>query len=162
MAALSLFLALVLALAAAHKLLKRDRLATAAARLTGLPLSTGALVSLAAAALETVAAIALLLPGTQPIGAAIAALLWLGYAALLASHLGQSLDCGCSLGVREKPVSALLVARATGLAALALLVAFAPTAAPTIETPFAALAFLALYLALDELLALPRPSWRTF
>ena len=161
MAALSLFLALVLALSSAYKLLKRERLATAAARLTGLPLSGGALASLSAAALEATSSLAIVLPETRAIGALIAAVLWLGYAALLAGHLGQSLDCGCSLASREKPVSLALVAKATGLAALALLVACVPAGPYSIVAPFAALGIFVLYLALDELLALPRPSRRT-
>lgn len=161
MSALSLFLALVLAVAAAHKLLNRDRLAVATSRLTGLPVPTAALASHAAAVVEGLAALALLFAETRAVGGAVAAALWLGYAFLLSRRLGQSLDCGCSLGQREKPVSIALVARAFGLSALALIAAFAPHEAFSAETPFAALGFLALYLALDELLALPRPVWRT-
>lgn len=161
MSALPVFLALVLAIAAVHKLAKRDRLATATSRLTGLPLSSASLVSQAAAAVEGLAALALLFAETRTLGGTIAATLWLGYAILLSRRFGQSLDCGCSLGQREKPVSAALVARAFGLSGLALIAAFAPHEAFSVETPFAALGFLALYLALDELLALPRPAWRT-
>lgn len=161
MSALSLFLSLVLIVAAAHKLLNRDRLAMAVSRLIGLPLSTAMLASYAAAAVEALAALSLLFAETHQVGGTIAAALWLGYAILLSRRLGQSLDCGCSLGRREKPVSVALIARAFGLSALALIAAFAPHEAISVETLFAALGFLALYLALDELLALPLPVWRT-
>lgn len=161
MGALPLFLALVLAIASAHKLLKHDRLAVAASRLTGLPISTAGLASNAAAAVEALAALALLFPETRIVGGSIAVILWLGYAVLLARRLGHSLDCGCSLGQREKPVSVALVIRALGLSGLALVVVLTPLATFSAESPFAAFGFLALYLALDELLTLPRPVWRT-
>ena len=44
-------------------------------------------------------------------GAALgAALLWLGYAAVLWRHRGQVLDCGCDLVAREKPVDDIAIA----------------------------------------------------
>lgn len=161
MGALPIFLALVLATASAHKLARRERLAVATAKLTGLPLATGAVASLGAAAVEGVAALALLLPETRAIGALVAAVLWTGYAGLLVRNIGRSLDCGCSFGAREKPVGAALVAKAGGLAILALIVGLTTPAPVTVDAPFAALGFLALYLALDELLAIPSAAWRT-
>lgn len=160
MAALALFLALVLALSAGHKLLERERLGAAAARLAGVDGAIGPALSLAAAAIEGAAALALVLPGLQPLGGAITALLWSVYALALWRRRGMSLDCGCTFATQEKPVDGLTVARAVALAGLALAVAAAPSAPFSIETPFAGLALLALYLASGELAAIPAPQKR--
>ena len=159
MAELALFLALLLAVSAGHKIVAHQRLGEAVARLAGLPQSLGPVVSNAAAAVEFAAALALLFPGTRPIGAGIAAAIWFAYALLLARRIGSRLDCGCSLKRSEKPITALHPARASLLAASAGLVAVLPPAASTLLTPFAAAALLALYFAADELLAIPRPAW---
>ncbi|MDP3748084.1 MAG: MauE/DoxX family redox-associated membrane protein [Phenylobacterium sp.] len=160
MAALALFLALVLALSAGHKLLERERLAAAATRLAGVDGAIGPALSLAAAAIEGAAALALVLPGLQPLGGAIAALLWTTYGLALWRRRGMSLDCGCTFAARQKPVDGPAVARAAALAGLALAVAAAPSAPFSIETPFAALALLALYLAFGELAAIPATQKR--
>ncbi len=159
MAELALFLALLLAVSAGHKIVAHQRLGEAAARLAGVPQSLGPLVSNAAAAVELAAGLALLFPGTRPIGALIAAVLWSGYALLLARRIGSRLDCGCSLKRSEKLITTLYPARAALLAAFAILVAFLPAPPATLLTPFAAAALLALYFAADELIAIPRPAW---
>lgn len=147
MAALALFLALVLFVAAAHKALARARMAAAAARLTGLLMPIASLAAWVAAGVELAAGLALLMPTTQVIGGLIAASLWLAYALLLALRWGQSLDCGCSFGTREKPVGAFEVGRAILLALLGVVVALLPSEALTPEAPFAALALFALLMA---------------
>ena len=160
MAELALFLALLLTVSAGHKIVAHQRLGGAAARLAGVPPSLGPVLSNAAAAVELAAALALLFPGTRPIGAGIATAIWFVYALLLARRIGSRLDCGCSLKRSEKPITALHPARAALLAASAGLVAILPPpAASTLLTPFAAAALLALYFAADELLAIPRPAW---
>ena len=159
MAELALFLALLLAVSAGHKIVARDRLGQAAARLAGVPQPLGHALSNTAAAVELAAALALLFSDTRPIGALLAAVLWSGYALLLARRIGSRLDCGCSLKRSEKPITALHPARAGLLAAFAVLVAFVPAAPATLLTPFAAAALLALYFAADELIAIPRPAW---
>lgn len=160
MADIALFLALVLIVSAAHKLIERERLAVAAARLTRASASMGAIVSIGAAVLEALAAIALLFPASRAIGGALAAGIWGAYGIALALRYGQSLDCGCSFGAREKPVDAFTVARAFGLSLLAL--ACLPTAENTftILSPFAALGVFALYLALGEIFAVTIPGRR--
>ncbi|MBJ7408789.1 MAG: hypothetical protein JHD15_00260 [Phenylobacterium sp.] len=155
MTTLAIFLALVLALSASHKLVARDRLAAATARLAGVNGATGQVLSFAAAAIEGAAALALVLPGLQVVGGAIAALLWSAYGLALWRRRGMRLDCGCTVAAREKPVDGLAVARAALLAGLALGVAMAPAGAMSIETPFAGLALLVLYLAFGELAAIP-------
>ncbi len=159
MAALPLFLALLLACAAAHKVLSRDRLTVAAGRLTGLR-RQGQLVLIAAGCVELIAALALTIPPLQPTGALIAAGLWAAYAVALLRLRGQTLDCGCDLVAREKPVDWPLIARPALLASLATVVAVVPPRDFALDAPFAAVAMLALYLAASELLAIPHPRWR--
>lgn len=160
MAALALFLAAVLALAALHKGLARARLAASAARLAGLPLALGPIVLALAATLEALAALALLLPGLKAVGALGAGALWLSYALALWRRRGERLDCGCDLSAREKPVGTTQVLRALLLAALAGAVALAPAgSAFPADAPFAALALLALWFAGGELLNIPQAGW---
>lgn len=161
MAELSLFLALVLAMATGHKLLDRERLAASAAALTGASAARGNVISLAAAAYEAVAALALLFPDTRAAGAALAAVLWTVYGIALLRRMGTSLDCGCNFAAREKPVDLFAVIRAIGLAALAAIVFFVPAIPLTILAPFAAFGFLALYLALGEIMAITTSEQRS-
>jgi cation transporter-like permease len=160
MATLAVFLALVLVLSASHKLVAPDRLGAATARLAGVGSATGQVLSFAAAAIEGAAALALVAPGLQAVGGALAALLWSAYGAALWRRRGLRLDCGCTFAAREKPVDGVAIARAVTLAGLAFGVATAPAAPMSIETPFAALALLALYVAFGELAAIPAPQWR--
>lgn len=162
MAALALFLALVLLGAALHKALQRERLTLAAARLTGLPLPMATLALVLAGVLEGLAALALLIPATMAAGAAGAAVLWMAYAAALLRRRGDVLDCGCDFAHREKPVGTAMILRPALLAGLALACALVPPSGWTIETPFAAAALVALWLAASELAALaaPAPSHR--
>lgn len=153
MAELTLFLALVLAVSAGHKLLARGRMAVAAARLSGLPGRFGPAVNLAAAALEASAALGLLLTEARAIGAALAALLWGAYAVMLMRRFGASLDCGCGFAARPEVIRWTAVGRALGLCGLAAAVAILPSAPFTWTTPFAACGLLALYIALGELMA---------
>ncbi len=160
MAGLAWFLALVLACSSLQKLLERDRLSMATARLTGFNLAVARPVMLVAATVEAMAALALLFAQTQALGAVLAGGLWLGYgtALLAAARRGDRLDCGCSLAVRSKPVDGFMIARAFGLVALAGLALVASLAGPTvpgIEPVFAALGLFSLYHAAGEIAALP-------
>jgi Methylamine utilisation protein MauE len=159
-APLPLFLALVLGTAAVHKLVAQPRVAAAAAALVGTGRAPGQVLALAAATLEALAAIALLLPATRVLGAGLAMALWSAYGAalVLAHRRGGAADCGCSFGAAPKPVDTFALLRAPLLVLLATLVALAPAIAPfSVEAPFAALALFALYFAAGELAALPTP-----
>lgn len=158
MAGLWLFLVLLLAGSAAHKLAARDRLALAAARLTGVPLALGPALLLGAATIEVLAAAAMLASPLRIAGALAAAALWSGYAMALVARRGEVLDCGCDLALREKPVGAVAFGRPALLAALALAIVLAPASTFAFDTPFAALALLAVYFAASELAALPPPA----
>lgn len=154
MAEISIFLALVLAISAGHKLIERERLAASAAALTGAPPAMGATISLAAAACEAATALCLIFPATHTTGALLAVLLWLAYGAALWRRLGTALDCGCNFAARSNPVDRFAVVRALGLATIAGATILAPTHPLTIVSPFAALGFLALYLALGEIMSI--------
>ncbi|WP_225010326.1 MauE/DoxX family redox-associated membrane protein [Novosphingobium percolationis] len=161
MTALPLFLALVLGGSALHKALDRQRLASAAARLVGVRPSHGLLLLVAAAGVEAIAALCLLAPALRSTGGLLAAGLWVLYGLALARRRGETLDCGCDLVARERPVATWQIVRAFALAALALLVSALPAAGFGLDAPFAAAAFLALYLAASELSAIPHPRWRS-
>ena len=103
----------------------------------------------------------LLVTSLRAPAALAAALLWAGYALALARRRGETLDCGCDLAARARPVTGWLIVRPAALAGLAILVSTLPAAAMTLDAPFAAAGLLALYLGASELLAIPRPAWRT-
>lgn len=154
-AALILFLAALLVAAAWHKLVARDRVAISAARLARTTPALGMPLLLAAATVETLAAIALLVPPLSQAGAVAAAALWAVYALALAARRGEVLDCGCDLVARDKPVDLFAIARPLVLAALAVAATLTPRGPLSFDAPFAALALLALWFAASELAVLP-------
>ena len=156
---ISTFLALLLAGSALHKAIARDRLAPVAAKLAGAH-GQGLLLLIVAGTIELVAAMCLMIAPLHQTGAVLATVVWLAYAGALLRQRGKTLDCGCDLVAREKPVDWPLIARPAVLAVLALFVSTLPVAAFGIDTPFAAAGLLALYLAGSELLAIPHPRWR--
>ncbi|NQV94239.1 MAG: hypothetical protein HQ482_03750, partial [Sphingomonadales bacterium] len=105
-------------------------------------------------------ATALLFAQSRVIGATFAALIWLAYGIALLRKSGTSLDCGCDFSTREKPIGAFDILRAFGLSFLAVLVTLVPATTATIITPFTIFGFLALYLAMGELAAIPKPQER--
>lgn len=155
MTEVAIFLALVLMVSAGHKLIERERMAVATARLTGVSAAMSAPLTLAVAALELLGALGLMLSPARAVGVIVAVIVWSGYAIALFRHRGETLDCGCTFAAREKRVDDFAVLRPVMLAALAVPVAFVPAAPLSWSTPFAALAFLSLYLAIGELTALP-------
>lgn len=124
------FLAGLLALAAGHKLLRRDGFATT---LEGYALVQQALlrpVTAAIAALEVATALALVIPKTMQIGALLAATLFGGYALamILAILRGRAgIDCGCHFGERPEPLGWSTVGRNLALIAATGAVALPPS-----------------------------------
>lgn len=157
----AVFLAGVLAMAAAQKLMQRPRMARAAAKLSGTTPPVGDVVSLSAAVIEVLAAAALLSGDGRMAGALAAAALWLVYtAALFAARIrgAAPFDCGCTLRAQAATVDMAAIARPFLLAAFALGLAALPAARIDVAAVFAALAFLALVFAAGELAALPSPQ----
>jgi hypothetical protein len=159
----ALTLAIILAIAAAHKLADRVRLTQATAGLLRFAPALAMPATMAAAAIEFAAALALLFPASRPVGALLAALLWAGYgAALLAARRrgDGGIDCGCDFGARRRGIGRFTVARAFALAAAALILCLSPTGggAFDVQSIFAALAFVALLFAAGEIANLPATS----
>lgn len=151
---LGIFLSLVLLVSAAHKMLEPRRLGTAAAKLARMPEAIGMTLARGAAAVEALAALAILMTPTRQGGAIAAALLWLAYAVTMwrASSSGATFDCGCTLGGRAGRASPGSAVSPLLLSLGAALLTVAPDA-PGIDAaaPFAAAAFLALRFAAEEL-----------
>jgi hypothetical protein len=153
---LALFLALVLGTSALHKVRQPTRLGAAAANLAGVSDADGMTLARLAAAVESLAALALVIPTTRVGGAGIALVLWSTYALLVwrAAARGAAFDCGCTL-VRPKPgrdrlspLSPLILALcAAGLAVL-------PVQGPIqLQAAFAAAALVCLRFAAEEIAA---------
>lgn len=153
-AVISMFLAFVLASGALNKLLQSERLAISTSLLTGFSVSTGALLSVAAAAIESVAAMLLLVPGWGRVGAFVAFALWALYSLLLWTRKGSEIDCGCTLNSKPQDTRHA-IPHALALSGLAMSVA--ASTEPTNFRPefiLAGVAFFTFYIAGNELLAL--------
>jgi hypothetical protein len=160
---LALFLAAVLGASAAHKLVERARLTEATAGLLRLNPAIAMPVTVAAAAVEAAAALALLFSASRPVGALLAALLWSLYGAALfaARRRGDgAIDCGCDFGKRRSGIGGFAIGRAFALGAAALALLVSPTGGGSIDIQsiLAALAFLALLFAAGEIANLPSTS----
>lgn len=152
----ALFLAAILGLSAAHKLVERVRLASATGDLLRLHAAVAIPITMAAAAVEVAAALALVFPASRPVGAAMAALVWSIYAVALvaARQRGDiAIDCGCDFGKRSSGIGGYAIGRAFALVAVALVLCVAPASEGGlgIDSLFAALGFLALYFAAGEI-----------
>ncbi|SEH13890.1 Methylamine utilisation protein MauE [Sphingopyxis sp. YR583] len=157
---LALFLAAMLATSAVHKLAQRTRLTQATASLLRLNPVVAMPVTMAAAAIEAAAALALCFPASRTGGALLGALLWALYAMALsaARRRGDAMiDCGCDFGKPRHGIGRFAIGRAGALAAAALALAFSPTigGGVDIQSILAALAFVALLFAAGEIANLP-------
>lgn len=172
---LAVFLALLLSVAAVHKMFWRARARRAAGMLTGMAWrSAGVAVALAALS-ELGAAGLLAMPAFRADGALLAAVLWSLYFIVIARSIvrgRRDVDCGCSFGAAHRSLGPFQLLRCATLVLLALIVAGlclmpagrdgAPAglggasggAAMLITEGLAAVAMLALYAALDHLMAL--------
>lgn len=152
----SLFLVLLAAVSAIHKLSERERTLTATAGLIGMDGPAARLAWTAAVAAEFAAAALLLHPATRALGALLLLLLWANYtmALVLARRHRRLADCGCSFGRHDGPGRFELL-RNAALLLLALWVSVAtPDALDVAGWAMAgagALAFLTLYLAADAI-----------
>lgn len=126
-AALTSFLVLVLARAAWHKWQAFHETVGFAQGYAVVPEEAVPAIIRGLTGLEALAIVALLLPVTSSLGGLLAAALFAGYGALMATalHRGQTeIDCGC--GGAPQIVSALTVGRNVVLTAMALCVAMVP------------------------------------
>lgn len=160
---LAAFLAALLAASALHKALAARASVEAAGVLLGVPARLAAASVTAAAGSELLAAGLLMAAGSRRAGALLGALILGVYLVALARALAQgrrAIDCGCRFGSRSRSLGAYDLARNAGLIVLALGVAAAPVGALAPRHLLAALALLALYVALDTVMALePHPGF---
>jgi len=161
---LAAFLAALLMASGLHKLVRRDRVRAAVHEFAGVPPRLAPSVVAAVAAAEVLAGVLLWLPSSRAAGGALALLIWGGYLGLILRAIAQGrrdADCGCSFGAGQRPLGAYQVARNAGLSGAALLVAATGSASPGTAVFSAqilpALALLALYGALDQVMSLAAP-----
>jgi hypothetical protein len=164
-AQLAAFVAVLLAVSAGHKVVKWSYSRNVVREFAGLPHHV-ATAALAAAALgEAVAGVLLLLPGAhlRMIGASLAAAIWAAYLVFILRAVLQGrreVDCGCSFGsgagANHRPLGAFQIGRNAVLLGLAILVAASARGAVPVQGSqlLAACALLALYGALDQVMAL--------
>lgn len=154
------FLAVLLAVSAGHKALRFGQARRIAGDFAGVPPWAAAPAILAAILGEGLAAALLCAPSGRVPGALLAAFFLSVYLALIARSLvsgRRDVDCGCSFGAARHPLGAFEVGRNAVLIVLALLVAASSArgaAAMAASQLLAAAALVALYAALDQVMAL--------
>jgi Methylamine utilisation protein MauE len=159
---LAAFLTLLLAASAVHKGLRFAYTQRVAHEFANVPPAAAAGAVLAVMLGELSAGILLAVPASRPLGGLLAASIWGGYLALIVRAIAagrRDVDCGCSFGTgrTRHPLGAFEVVRNALLVISAL---FAAGAAARVPAPvaasqaLAALALLALYGALDQVMML--------
>jgi uncharacterized membrane protein YphA (DoxX/SURF4 family) len=152
------FQAALLLASGLHKLVRRHRTRTVVHEFAGVPRHLAPFAVAAAAAAELSAGLLLLTPSLRAAGGAVAALIWGIYLWLIVRAIAQGrrdVDCGCTFGVARRPLGAYQVTRNGILTGTALLVTAVSAAGPVTATQIvAAFALLALYGALDQVMAL--------
>ena len=159
-AQLAAFEALLLLASASHKIVRWSYSRTVVRQFAGVP-SVLAAASLSGVVLiELAAAVMLVVPSKRAVGALLAVCLWAAYLALIARAVVQGrrdADCGCSFGPTQRPLGWFQLTRNALLLGLAAVVAWAsPPDSGALQGSqwFAACALLALYGALDQVMAL--------
>ena len=164
-AQLAVFLALLLAASAVHKIGAWSRSLGVMRQFGGVPGSLASTALGTVIASEFLAALLLLMPSYRAAGAILAATLWTGYLGLILRAILQNrrdLECGCSFGLPSGPSSrplgafhlvrnAVLTAMAVGIAGMS---AVAGAVSVELSQVLGGVALLALYGALDQVMAL--------
>jgi uncharacterized membrane protein YphA (DoxX/SURF4 family) len=158
LAQLAAFLAVLLAGSAIHKTFGWRRTRAVVRDFAGVPRPAAAGAAAAVVAIEALAGLLLILPDHRRAGAALASAILALYLALIARAVAQrrgAVDCGCSFGARSRRLGSFDIARNTLLLAAALLLAFSNAIGAWVPSQLlAAGALLALYAAIDQLMAL--------
>jgi uncharacterized membrane protein YphA (DoxX/SURF4 family) len=159
MAQFAIFEALLLAASAVHKAVRWPQSRQVVRRFAGIPAALAAPALAAVILAEVSAALLLGVAATRAAGALVAALLLGCYLVLIVRAIVQNrrdVDCGCSFGP-ARPLGAFQVARNGLLFAGTLLLAAVSvssgSAPPQASQVLGGLALLALYGALDEVMA---------
>jgi hypothetical protein len=162
------FASFLLVASGAHKLADRARASLAVAALTGLGSARARQAALLLAVLELIAGAGFWLPPLRLDAALLAVLVWSGYFVFLLQAVAgghTAIDCGCSFAPGHAQLGRFEVLRAGALALLAMVLACSAGIAPgalayevgaaAVATQvLAGLALLALYVALDQVMAL--------
>ena len=155
------FQAMLLAATAVHKAARWTHSRSVLRQFAGVPAVLAGPALGAATAAELAAGVLLMVPAHRATGAVLAALIWTLYLALIVRAIVQGrrdVDCGCSFGPASRPLGSFQISRNLVLAALALFVACVSAFLGTVATQgtfvLGGLALLALYGALDQVMAL--------
>jgi hypothetical protein len=158
------FEAVLLLASGLHKMIRRERTQAVVREFAGVPHDFAPLAVVAVAVAELLASLLLWMPATRAAGGMLAVLIWGGYLGLVLRAIAQGkrdVDCGCTFGAAHRPLGVFQVARNVMLTGLALLVAVGSAAGATglvaASQILAALVLLALYGALDQVMALTPP-----
>jgi uncharacterized membrane protein YphA (DoxX/SURF4 family) len=161
LAQVAAFEALLLIASAAHKLVKWPSLQNVVQRFGAVPPSWAATALAGTVSSELVAGILLVVPAYRTAGAVLAAIIWAAYLALIVRAIVQGrrdVDCGCSFGPTQRPLGSFQVVRNAVLVGFAVLVASGSSMSGSVPVQasqaLAACALLALYAALDQVMAL--------
>jgi hypothetical protein len=154
-------LSLLLIAAALHKLIWSDRSRRASHEFAGVPLPLAGPAVIAISAVELLAGVLLWLPAWRAAAAAVAAMVWGAYLVLMLRSIAdgrREVDCGCSLGGAHGAPGLFQAARNSGLillsASVAVISADGGAAAIAPMQILSGVALLALYCALDQVMAL--------
>lgn len=159
-AQLAAFEALLLAASAAHKMVRWSHSRTVVRRFAGVPAALASATLAGVVLIELAAAAMLVMPAQRAPGALLAGCLWAAYLALIARAILQGrrdADCGCSFGSSQRPLGWFQLWRNALLLLLAAVIAWAsPASGAALQGSqlIAAGALLALYGALDQVMAL--------
>jgi hypothetical protein len=161
LAQVAVFQALLLAATALHKAVRWRRSLGVMQRFAGVPRALSAAAAGGAIATEVSAAVLLAVPTLREAGAALAAVIWSVYLALIVRAIVQDrrdVDCGCSFGPNTSPLGGFHIARNVLLMALAVLVAGVSARGGVVAAEgsqlLAGFALLALYGAVDQVMGL--------
>jgi hypothetical protein len=161
---LAAFEAVLLLASGLHKLIRRERTRAVVREFARVPRQFAPVAVATVALLELLASLLLWIPATRAAGGVLAVLIWGGYLALILRAIAQGrrdVDCGCTFGAAHRPLGVFQVTRNVTLTGVALLVAAGSAAgatAPVVASQIlAALVLLALYGALDQVMALTPP-----
>jgi hypothetical protein len=154
------FLAVLLPVSALHKLIGRRRAQAVVREFAGVPPRLAPFAIVVVAGTELFASL-LLLTSYRAAGGVLAVLISGGYLLLIVRAIARGrrdVDCGCSFGAAHRPLGAYQVARNAAVTGVAVLVAAGSAASATVPVGasqiLAAFALFALYLALDQVMAL--------
>jgi Methylamine utilisation protein MauE len=161
---LTVFLAALLFVTGLHKLIRRERIQAVLQDFAGVTPRWAPPAVLAVGASELLAGVLLCSASYRAAGAVLAGVLWGGYLWLILRAIAQGrreVDCGCTFGAAQRPLGAYPVARNVVLTGMAVLVAVSSARSVSLAAGaaqlLAACTLVALYAALDQVMALAPP-----